>query len=108
MNKESNKTHLDLLRFCRSQARFNMSNYNKESYRLDNNARRNARKAADKVAGIYHGSGSLGSLPLICGKYFGTRLIITEDKIEYIPGQYAPTEIYWAMEDYYRTTRGLR
>ena len=44
---------------------------------------------------------------LIPGEYFAGRLIITDKKIEYIPGQYAPTEIYWALEDYFSKTRGL-
>ena len=30
-------------------------------------------------------------------RFFGIRLIVLEDALEYTPGQYAPTEIYWHL-----------
>lgn len=105
---ESSLTIRDLLKFCKSQAKFNMTNYygSNEAYKLDSRSRRRGREAATRAAGLYMAE-TLKDTPLIQGKYFSTRLIIGYDKIEYIPGQYAPTEIYWALADYFKTVRGM-
>ena len=42
--------------------------------------------------------------PLTPGNYYGGRLRITPDAIEYTPGQYAPLEVYPALFDYFTTT----
>jgi hypothetical protein len=39
--------------------------------------------------------------PLVVGEYVGGRLLVTESSLEYIVGQYEPTEIWWALEDYF-------
>ena len=41
---------------------------------------------------------------LIPGSYYGTRLVITADDIDYTIGQYAPREIWQAVSDYFRQT----
>lgn len=41
---------------------------------------------------------------LVPGRYYGTRLIITDTAINYIPGQYAPVEVWRAVEDYFAQT----
>jgi hypothetical protein len=42
--------------------------------------------------------------PLTPGNYYGGRLRITPDSIEYISGQFAPLELYPALFDYFTTT----
>lgn len=102
--KESKLNNWDLWKFCKNTARFDMSNYDRDGYRIDNNDRKKARIQASKAAGIYW---QKSNFPIYQGEYFSSRLIITEDKIEYHAGQYAPTEIYWALRDYYKTVREL-
>ena len=90
--------------FCKKQARLSYADYDQEGLRIDSNSIRRARFAAIKAAGMYW---DFDDKALIPGEYFAGRLIITDKTIDYIPGQYAPTEIYWALEDYFSKTRGL-
>lgn len=90
--------------FCKRQARLRYSDYDQESLKYDVNNIRRARLAAIKQAGMYW---DFDDKKLIKGEYFNGRLIIEDNSIDYIPGQYAPTEIYWALEDYFSKTKGL-
>ena len=75
-----------------------------EAYKQDRNNILRAKRAAKKAAGMYW---YLEDSSLEVGEYSGTRLLITKDRLEYITGQYTPTEIWWAVEDYFLKTRGL-
>lgn len=102
--KESIKTVGDLKAFARRQARFDMSNYDRDSFRYDDCHRKRARYKAKKNASFYWNK---EETPLVIGKYFNGRLHIRFNGIEYQAGQYAPTEIYWALADYFSQTRGV-
>lgn len=98
MGKQRPKTS-DLLAFAKKQARLSFLDYGgQENYRQDRNNILRAKRAAKKAAGMYW---FLDDKDLKPGSYFGGRLVITKKSIEYIPGQYAPTEIYHAVEDYF-------
>lgn len=90
----------DLKREIKRQARLCYADYgdSSEGYRTDRNNIIRARNAAKKTAGMYW---HLDDKEVIPGEYFGTRLVITRDSIDYTAGQYAPTEVYWALEDYF-------
>ena len=93
----------DLKRFAKQQARLSFADYgDRESYGMDRNNVLRGKRAAEKAASFYW---NLDDKPLAVGEYFGGRLIITKTSIKYIPGQYAPTEIYWALEDYFTKYR---
>lgn len=102
----STKTISDLQAFCKRQAKLSTLDYDAEGLRSDRNRIRQAKRAAEKSAGMYWAA--FPEKPLECGEYFGGRLIVKKNSIEYIPGQYAPTEIYWALEDYFKKVRGLK
>ena len=92
-----------LLAFAKRQARLSFADYGeREYYRQDRNRIIQAKRAALKALGWYQ---SKPDYPLMIGDYFGTRLSITHDSINYCAGQYAPTEIYWALEDYFKQFR---
>ena len=96
---ESKLTISDLKKFAKSNARLAFVNYGEPiSYRMDRNNVLRGKYAATKAAGFWW---NRGAEPLLIGEYFGTRLMIKENSIEYIPGQYAPVEIYWALADYF-------
>ena len=90
----------DLKREIKRQARLCGADYGmcQQGYRTDRNNVIRARNAAKKTAGMYW---HMNDMVVVPGEYFSGRLIITKDSIEYIPGQYAPTEVYWALEDYF-------
>ena len=96
----------DLRSFAKSQARLCGADYggSREAYLMDRNNILRAQRACKKAADLYW-SEMLSKTELICGEYFCGRLIITETGLQYIPGQYAPTEIYWALEDYFNKFR---
>jgi hypothetical protein len=96
----------DLKSFARKE-RFDTSNYQgfPEGLKHDRLHRDRAKYCAKKHADFYW---TRENTPLETGEYFNGRLIITENNIEYIPGQYAPTEIYWALADYFRVYRGFK
>lgn len=86
----------DLKAFCKRNARLSFLDYgDKESYRGDYNRIRSAQRQCKKFYAWY-----CESNPLINGEYYNGRLIIKDNKIEYITGQYTPTEVYWAFESY--------
>ncbi len=90
----------DLLAFAKRQARLDTSNYYgaPDALKQDRKSIQDAKKDAKKAADWYW---SQLDTELMVGSYFGTRLIIKSDSIDYIAGQYAPTEIYHAIEDYF-------
>lgn len=92
-----------LIKFCKREARLRGLDYldNPDGYRQDRNNIINARKRAIKAAGMYWKVDA----PVRKGEYYGGRLIINNYDIEYFAGQYAPTEIYWALEDYFSEYR---
>ena len=95
----------DLKLFAKRQARIEFADYSGhvDAWNQDKNRRRVAREAAKKEAGyLWHQPDA----PLVPGEYFRGRLTITHDSIEYTVGQYAPTEIYWALEDYFSKVGG--
>lgn len=102
----SKLTIQDLQAFCKRQARLSTLDYDAEGLRSDRNRIRQAKRAAEKSAGMYWAA--FPEKPLQCGEYFGGRLIIKKNGIEYITGQYAPTEIYWALESYFKTVRSSK
>lgn len=102
--KKSTITIADLKRFAKREARLSFADYgDRESYRQDRNNILRAQRAAKKAAGIYWTA--FDSRELVQGSYSGGRLLITKTGIEYIAGQYAPTEIYWALESYFTDMR---
>lgn len=102
---KSQMTLFDLKTFAKRQARLSFANYGEhESYRQDRNRILRAKRAAIKAADLYWSSALEGEL-LVIGDYFGGRLQITKQGIEYTAGQYAPTEIYYALTDYFEQIR---
>ena len=93
------KTLSDLKTFIKQQARLDSSNYAGyvDAYKSDRNRIKQAQRACKKAAGFYWYHDKVALIP---DEYFDGRLIITENSIDYTPGQYAPTEVYWALEDY--------
>lgn len=98
----------NLLRFAKRLSRLDSEMYfpkggpvcpsDREAMSYDRNHIRRARYAAKKAAGMWwHQLNE----PLKEGSYSGGRLIIEGNKMEYTAGQYAPTEIWWAIEDYF-------
>lgn len=86
----------DLKAFAKSRSRLNFKNYGqRELYVSDYNHIRRAQYHCKKHK-LYNETDA----PLVAGKYFYGRLIITKNSIEYIAGQYEPTEIWWAVLDY--------
>lgn len=106
MKRDSKLTVSDLWEYARTTARIESKDYIPPEYatqddvrawRGDIRHRTKAKRAAQLVGNNCH-----FETPLLIGKYFGTRLTVTKNLIEYCPGQYAPTEIYWALEDYFK------
>jgi hypothetical protein len=91
----------DLKTFAKRNARLDSSNYagDASAYRQDYYQVSKARKQCEKFYRFIK-----AEEPLIDGEYYDTRLLIKNDKIEYIAGQYTPTEIYWAVLDYLHKT----
>jgi len=104
MKKDETLKIYQLVAEIKRQARLCGSNYVGclEAYKSDRNSIRRARREAKKQADYrwYRQDAEL-----IPGEYYGTRLIITKNSIDYIPGQYAPTEVYWALADYFEKTK---
>jgi len=100
--KISKLTVGDLWDYARPLARIEYINYapHKDAWNSDKKARNKAKISAENWLRSHNEK-------LTCGEYFGTRLIITEDKIKYITGQYSPTEIYWALNDYFEKTNSF-
>lgn len=96
----------DLLAFAKKQARLCTLDYDRQGYIDDKNRIRRVKYAMRKAAGMY-ASPMFSNTILLKGEYYGGRLIISDTKIEYIPGQYAPTEIYWAVADYFESRKNV-
>lgn len=105
-------TTQDLLRFATQQARIEQIDYFDPRYpradeiaawRKDRRTRDNARRAVFKQ----WPARSRGDAELTPGSYWGGRLVITPTEIDYTPGQYAPTEIWAAVADYFRQTNDI-
>ena len=88
----------DLKSFVRSQSTRDFLNYDRQSWIDETNMIRRQRAKFNKRFRAWWNNTEAELVP---GKYFGTRLIITENDIDYIPGQYAPTEIWHAVYDYF-------
>lgn len=92
----SMKTIGELKHFIKQNARLSFADYgDRDSYRGDYNLIRQAQRECKKSFWFYRDDQTL-----VDGEYFGGRLIIKGDKITYIAGQYAPTEVWWALSDY--------
>lgn len=91
----------DLKQFAKKQSRLNGLDYSGyvQGYRSDRYQITKARKQCEKSVRF-----KFGTEELIDGNYFNGRLVIKNNKIDYTPGQYAPTEIYWAVLDYLNKT----
>jgi hypothetical protein len=106
------KTIQDLLRFAQKQARIDQIDYfdprcprpdEIKAWRHDCYLRSAARRDLFR-----QWPGRVRSQePLIPGRYYGTRLVISPDDIDYTVGQYAPREIWQAVADYLRQTNDL-
>ena len=96
----------DLKTFAKQQARLSGADYGGDSkaYRMDRNNILKARRSA-MLSAEFHWHHE--DTPLVAGEYFGGRLIITDSSLEYVAGQYAPTEIYHAIQDYFKRTRAV-
>ena len=88
----------DLKSFVRSQSTRDFLNYDRQSWIDETNMIRRQRAKFNKRFRYWWNNTEAELIP---GTYFGTRLIITENDIDYIPGQYAPTEIWHAVYDYF-------
>ena len=100
--KQSNLTIGDLLDYAQRAQRLSYSNYVgcPDAYKQDRNAIKRAKNKAKKIADFYWFK---KDAPLIIGKYSGTRLIVEKNKLDYIAGQYAPTEIWHAVYNYFES-----
>jgi hypothetical protein len=101
---KSNKTIGDLIsyamraqRLCPADYGGAGSAYNSDRYRIKK-AKAGAKAKADWW---WHRTDE----PLVNGEYYGTRLEIKDDSIYYCAGQYEPTEIWWAIADYFHYFR---
>jgi len=94
----------DLISYAMSAQRLDGTYYHgsPDAYREDRNNIKRAKRAAKKAADFYW---YYSDEPLLVGEYSGTRLLITEKMIEYTAGQHPPTEIWWALEDYFTKMR---
>ena len=104
--KQSKLKISDLIEYAMRAQRLSGADYggSHEAYKSDRNNVIRGKRAAKKAADFYW---YYQDTHLVVGEYFGTRLFITENSLEYITGQYTPTEIWWALEDYLNKTRGL-
>jgi hypothetical protein len=95
------KTIKDLKRYATMQARRCSSNYigAADSWRQGTNERN---RLLYKIKKNFKSVWNQDDLPLIPGKYGSSgRLRIEADSIRYVPGQYAPNEIYWRVLAYF-------
>lgn len=110
----SEKTLADLMKYAKDLARIEACDYFDTDPRFVRKEEikwwRKDRKTRDKSRAdlFVKFSGRLFAPEkenLVVGNY--NRLTITENKIEYIVGQYAPVEIYYAIENYMILTNNL-
>jgi hypothetical protein len=102
-------TVADLFAYAKSQAAISASDYFDPRYaRADemaawgrDTARRNS--ARRRILRTFP-ERARSTEPLTPGNYYGGRLRITPDAIQYVPGQFAPLEVYPALFDYFTTT----
>lgn len=95
------KTVHDLRLFVRSQATRDSRNYDRDSWTWETNMIRRQRAAVQRNYGHRWRNDDETLVP---GNYWGGRLTITEDSINYCAGQYPPTEIWQAVNDYFHRT----
>jgi len=94
------KTLKDLASFVRSQSIRDSRNYDADGWRSETNFIRSQRRWVQKDFGARWRSGTEELIP---GKY--GRLSIADDGTpNYIPGQYAPTEIWYWIHVYLKQT----
>lgn len=98
----------NLITFAKQNSRLDTSNYTPKSYKQDRYQITKTRKKCEKL--YPKKVENLNVVikydePLKTGEYYGGRLVVSKNKIEYIPGQYAPTEIYWELLDYLTKTK---
>jgi hypothetical protein len=85
----------EILAYCKSMARIEYRDYGEvTSWRADKLSRNKARLKCLEYIRCH----MLKNISIV-GKFYGTRLEITENTIDYCAGQYPPTEIYWALFD---------
>ncbi len=91
----------DLKHYVTCQSIRDSRNYDVSSWRDETNMIRRQRA---RVWREFSGRWRNNQAELIPGQYYGGRLIITKSNIDYIPGQYSPTEIWDAVHDYFTQT----
>lgn len=105
-------TTQDLIRFAESEARISRIDYFDPRYPRQDEIRawrQDCARRSHQRSRLYakYPARAKGAAPLIPGRYYGTRLIITDDSIDYIPGQYAAVEIWQAVTDYFCQTNTI-
>ena len=101
MNTNQPLTIADLKHFIRCQSIRDSRNYDANSWRIETNSIRQQRR---RVQREFQARYNNDNAELIPGDYFGTRLRIERYSIDYIPGQYSPTEIWDAVHGYFYQT----
>ena len=102
-------TNADLMEYARKQARIDSIDYFHPRYARADEVRAWRRDRARRDAArrrILHDfpARARSTAELVPGRYYGMRLVITPDGIDYTPGQYASVEIYHAVFDYFQRT----